>query len=715
VIAVRCPHCRHAWATPPSAGPVACPVCGQAVVTPAAAVETGASSPPPSGDPSAGGCAPASVGERHPFLSPPQGPDEVGRLGRYRVLRELGAGGMGVVFEAEDTRLDRRVALKVMRVEAAAHKDGRARFQREARAAAALDHEHIVTVFEFGEENGAPFLVMPLLRGESLDARLKRQKPLPLAEALRIAAEMAEGLAAAHEARLVHRDVKPGNVWLTSPGGQVKLLDFGLARLAEGDGGTTRSGAVLGTPAYMSPEQAAGGKNVDARADLFSLGAVLYEMLTGRRAFRGDGWMEVLANRLTTRPPAPRLVNATVPEEVSDLVMRLLAEEPAGRPSSARQVAGQLGALAAPPAGSPHAPESGRSARSSGGQDGRAPGGGRWWPVAAVGALLLLPLAWWLWSRQPPAPEQPTPETAAGERPGPQLEGSAAGVTKKPDGLDSRWAALPAEKVREAQQAWARCLGAPVETKFDLGDGIELELVLVPPGRFLMGAPETEKYSLDNEFQHEVELTRAFYAGRFTVTQEQYEMVMKRNPSRFQKGKSDDERLAGVAAKDLPRLPVENVTWYDAVAFCNELSKKRGLRPAYDLTVSKRGSDQRITEATVKTIDGADGFRLPTEAEWELACRAGTRTPFHFGDRLNGDKANCEGNHPYGTDVTGTYLLRTQPVGSYEANALGLFDMHGNVWQWCQDWYGKDYSKAEESSRDPKGRWCLVSVERLVG
>jgi TPR repeat protein len=221
---------------------------------------------------------------------------------------------------------------------------------------------------------------------------------------------MAEGLAAAHEAGLVHRDVKPGNVWLAAPGGRVRLLDFGLARLAEGDARMTRTGALLGTPAYMSPEQAAGNKDVDGRADLFSLGAVLYEMLTGRRAFQGDSWMAVLANRLHTRPAPPHEVNAAVPEEVSSLVMRLLAEKPADRPSSARQVARRLKALEAPPAESLHTT---RRPRGTGRRR-------RWW-VAAVAVVFLagggLAFGPWWGERSPPGPgpggPPPTEMTAA--------------------------------------------------------------------------------------------------------------------------------------------------------------------------------------------------------------------------------------------------------------------------------------------------------------
>jgi TPR repeat protein/serine/threonine protein kinase len=411
MIAVRCPCCLHRWEAPPDALRLTCPVCGaeDVVPTPAAAVETGFSLPLSSGTSVGAGCEPASVEGPHPFLGPPQGPGEIGRLGRYRVLRTLGRGGMGVVFEAEDERLKRKVALKVMRPEAATDAEGRARFLREAEVAAGLDHEHIVAVFDLGEENGAPFLVLPLLRGETLEARLKRERPLPLAEALRIGREMAEGLAAAHEVGLVHRDVKPGNVWLAAPQAWVRLLDFGLVRLVEGEASMTKTGAVLGTPAYMSPEQAAGGKGVDARADLFSLGAVLYEMLTGRRAFRGDNWMEVLANRLRFKPPTPHEADAAVPEEVSALVMRLLAEEPAGRPSSARQVARQLRALEAPPAESLHLSRQGRRQGTL---------RRRRWVVAALAVGLLLPLGLalrpWLWSegtQGPPTRLDPTTPT----------------------------------------------------------------------------------------------------------------------------------------------------------------------------------------------------------------------------------------------------------------------------------------------------------------
>ncbi|HEV3447860.1 MAG TPA: protein kinase, partial [Gemmataceae bacterium] len=219
------------------------------------------------------------------FLAPAQSPDELGRLGPYRVLNVLGAGGMGVVFRAEDPHLQRLVALKALLPGLAASGSAKQRFLREARAAAALKHDHVVTIHQVGEDRGVPYLAMEFLEGEPLDECLKREGKLPVAEVLRIGREMAEGLSAAHEHGLIHRDIKPANVWLEGKKGRVKILDFGLARAATDESHLTQSGAIMGTPAFMAPEQAQ-GKNVEPRSDLFSLGCVLYRMATGKAPFR---------------------------------------------------------------------------------------------------------------------------------------------------------------------------------------------------------------------------------------------------------------------------------------------------------------------------------------------------------------------------------------------------------------------------------------------
>jgi serine/threonine protein kinase/WD40 repeat protein len=296
----------------------------------------------------------------HGFLTSSEQPDEIGRFAGYRVLRELGAGGMGIVFLGEDPRLRRLVALKVMSPTLASDPLARERFEREARAMAAVEHDHIVAIYQVGEDRGVPFLAMPLLKGETLEARMRREPSLPLSEVLRIGREVAEGLAAAHARGLIHRDVKPGNLWLEAPssplspgareargaGGRVKVLDFGLAR-ATGEGrGITREGMIVGTPAYMSPEQA-NGLAAGPQSDLFSLGCVLYRLATGRLPFQGDNLLGILSAILNTEPIPPRQLNLQLPRQLNDLILRLLAKGPEKRPPSAQAVGDALAAIEA--------------------------------------------------------------------------------------------------------------------------------------------------------------------------------------------------------------------------------------------------------------------------------------------------------------------------------------------------------------------------------
>src|SRR5262249_54388258 len=215
------------------------------------------------------------------ILSPPRNAGELGWLAHYRILKLLGRGGMGVVFQAEDTQLQRTVALKLIHPEFAANPVARERFLREARACAALRSDHVVTVYQVGQDRGLPFLAMEFLQGQTLEGRLRGER-LPLPEVLRVGREIAAGLAAAHARGLIHRDVKPATIWLEAPTGRVKLLDFGLARAAGSHSGLTQTGRIIGTPEFMSPEQAR-GEDLDARSDLFGLGAVLYALCTGQK------------------------------------------------------------------------------------------------------------------------------------------------------------------------------------------------------------------------------------------------------------------------------------------------------------------------------------------------------------------------------------------------------------------------------------------------
>jgi serine/threonine protein kinase len=284
------------------------------------------------------------------ILAPAEALDEIGRLGHYRILQLLGQGGMGFVFRAEDAKLRREVAIKVMRPENARSTVARQRFEREALAAAALKNDHVISLYSVEELRGALCIVMPLLHGETLHQRMEREKSLPPTEVIRIGREVAEGLAAAHEVGLIHRDIKPANLWLEAPNGRVKILDFGLARRFDHSDLITSTGEILGSPAYMAPEQAAAGESIDNRADLFSLGCVLYQAATGRKPFPGNDVMGIL-NALANHVPRPAAsVNPAVPESLSRLIGRLLEKKPERRPGSAREVAEAFAALPDPAA-----------------------------------------------------------------------------------------------------------------------------------------------------------------------------------------------------------------------------------------------------------------------------------------------------------------------------------------------------------------------------
>ncbi len=279
-----------------------------------------------------------------PSFGPRKSPDEIGTLGPYRVVRELGRGGMGAVYLGFDERLKRKVALKVMLPKYAAVASSKNRFLREARAAAGITHDHIVTIYEADEYDGTPLMAMQLLQGYPLDVYLKKHPRLSLGELLRIGREMALGLAAAHSVGLIHRDIKPGNIWLEAPNGRVKILDFGLAKPTEDqkvEGELTATGVIVGTPAYMPPEQARGAK-ADFRADLFSLGVVLYRLATGTMPFHGDTMMAMLAAVIADDPPPVRELNPDIPEPLAKLIHELLEKKPQNRPKSADEVAERL-------------------------------------------------------------------------------------------------------------------------------------------------------------------------------------------------------------------------------------------------------------------------------------------------------------------------------------------------------------------------------------
>jgi WD40 repeat protein/serine/threonine protein kinase len=290
------------------------------------------------------------------IFAPPEQSDEIGRLGEYRVLEVLGSGGMGIVFRAEDTKLNRQVALKVMRPDLAETIKAKKRFLNEARAIAAIEHDHIVSIYQVGEESEVPFIAMQYLHGESLQSRLNREEKLASLDVVRIGREIADGLAAAHERGLIHRDIKPSNIWLQEKqvshftrdesefpqsshrfSFRCKILDFGLVCSDGNDGGLTLCGVVLGTPMYMSPEQAR-GKSIDHRCDLFSLGSVLYRVATGQPAFSGANMTSTLLAVAKADPTPVSVLAPDLPPKLGKLIMKLLAKNRNDRPASAAEV-----------------------------------------------------------------------------------------------------------------------------------------------------------------------------------------------------------------------------------------------------------------------------------------------------------------------------------------------------------------------------------------
>jgi formylglycine-generating enzyme required for sulfatase activity/predicted Ser/Thr protein kinase len=540
--------------------------------------------------------SPAATG-----FSPPLIEDLAPHFPHLEILEFLGQGGMGAVYKARQPDLDRLVALKILSPDTGSDPAFAERFKREARSLARLNHPHIVAVYDFGQAAGLYYFVMEYVDGVDL-RQMERAERLAPREALGIVVQICEALQYAHDEGIVHRDIKPENL-LIDKKGRVKIADFGLAKLMAKnpkDFTLTQAEQVMGTPHYMAPEQLEHPAEVDQRADIYSLGVVFYEMLTGElplgrfappsQKFQVDVRLDEVVLKTLEKEPSRRYQHAS--EVKTDVESITISPRPAATAGEARPAAPAAGPAAA------QRPRKGRQTRTA-------------WIVAGVlvGALLVLLAV-------------------------PIVGGLVAHLLVADSG---RPTVVPGISPRQLDSAGK--VGVPVAKELDLGGGVLMEMVLIPAGRFMMG---------EGARQHEVALSKPFYLGVTEVTQAQYEAVMGTNPSEY-KGAT---------------TPVESVFWDDAALFCKRLSERTG-----------------------------QAVRLPTEAEWEYACRADTQNEFSFGDDPSalGDYAWHGGNSRY----------HPHPVGQKKPNAWGLYDMHGNVHEWCADWYG-EYPKRPVTT-DPTG------------
>ncbi|HEV3344306.1 MAG TPA: SUMF1/EgtB/PvdO family nonheme iron enzyme, partial [Pirellulales bacterium] len=675
----------------------------------------------------------------------------------YVVLDTWPAGGSSQLYQAEHRRMKRRVALRLLPPFATEKSStALARFQREVQAAARLEHSHLLAAYHAGEAHGVPYLVLQYVEGQNLDALVRERGPLPWADAVAYVTQAARALSYAHEKGVVHRDVKPANM-LLDQAGAIKISGLGLARIEDDtEKGLTQAGELIGTPEYMSPEQGKDAKQVDARSDIYSLGCTLYFFLTGKPMYERPTPAQQVVAHCQQAIPLLRERRADVPAALESVFSKMVAKSAAERYPSMAAVVAALDRVQQ--AGSKTASKIAQTVEKTKHLTAKVVGG---LFATIVAPMIVVFLSNYLNTPvgPAPAPNQPggTPNTtppAAVE--GKNLTGTAAGgqaamipagqtgapaasvtATSTPGqstapgkpaapaklepaqpelvfpreikGKHPNLAAapFPPKAAHRHQQAWSKYLNVPQKADNTLG----MSLLLIPPGEFSMGSTEKQIQALregakknkaahlkSETPQHRVTLARPFYMSATEVTIGQFRDFVDATGYR-----TEVERRANAAGTwKLPDYtvnddsPVSLVTWNDAVEFCNWLSDHEGVPRAY------RPHKKDIWQAAP-----ASGYRLPSEAQWEFACRAGTTTQFSFGD--NGDDL---AKYAW---VGGNSGRRAHAVGTLAQNAFGLFDMHGNVNEWCNDWYDERYY-ASSGAVNPEGPTSGVDrVMRGIG
>ena len=522
---------------------------------------------------------------------------------------------MGIVYVAVADGSQREVALKVL-VSNAEDEDEQQqrRFLREARALASVRHAHVVGCLDFGIADGQIFLAMELMDGGDLWQRVKRSGAMSEADAVRIVIEAAHGVHELHRLGLLHRDLKPSNVFLDREG-RAKVADLGLARFQQEDEHLTASGAAIGTPAYLPPEQAIGDGALDQRADVYGLGATLFALVTAEPPFSGGGALNVLGQVLRDRVPDIRTIRPGLSAGLAQVVRKATARDPRERYLDAAAFAEALQSLGRP------TPRHWRTPALI---------------VVGVGLAIGGALRWHAEPIPSPAEIVDPPSVS-----GPAIAAAIPPSTPAPAKATAPPATTPAPAPMDAPP-WAKAIGS--DTFGEWGDLVvgnaRQRFRWCPPGDYLRGSPEDEPLRSAIERRHRVHLTQGFWLADTEVTQ-----ALWAAPS-------------GKPSAKVPALPVTAVSWHAAEAFAHALAK--------------------FAKAPV---------RLPTEAEWEYACRAGS----------DGAHAGDPGRMAWHRDVAGGAV---HPVATREPNRWGLFDLHGNAWEWCADGYA-DF--ANDDLVDPLG------------
>jgi len=703
---------------------------------------------------------------------------------RYEIIKKLGTGGMASVYLAHEIALDRMVAIKLLPKAYTRDANFVARFKNEAQVAANLEHPHIVRIYQISEEQDLVYFVMSFIPGGSLTDRIEKQGVIPIDDLIKWGIDASSALAYGHEHGVIHRDLKPDNIMLDN-NNRVVVMDYGIARAGERTG-LTQTGSVIGTPQYMSPEQAR-GTELDARSDIYSMGIVLYQMATGDLPFQAVDAASLMYMHVHESPEPPDARNADVPEWLKNIILKCLAKNPVDRFASFKELQAALSEKYSPKLTvTPLAERDRKKQRTR---------------IAIIAGAAVVVIAstglffWWQ-SGQEKLAEQVRIESEQKAKQLKMQQEQESAATKDdrafeqalalnskvafsnylvsyPDGRHVDEARLKIEaidneektretealakreeeseserqrrlaadaaarqkaeaegKIRQDDNAYqqavmvnttqsfstylslypegreeaaqkdnrafhvasredskqsyntylitfpngrhsddARTKVAAFEQKEAEAEkvrvalsSLSLRLAKIPPGSFLMGS---ENGGSDEKPVKTITLS-GFEMSTTEITQAQYMSIMDDNPSYF---KLDNN------------CPVERVTWKDAITCCNKLSEKVGLEPCYNLSAGACDLSK-------------SGFRLPTEAEWEYACRSESGLDYSLGD---GESAlNRAGWYQRNSQE------KTQPAGQKTPNTWGLYDMHGNVWEWCNDWYDKGAYQAS-GGKNPAG------------